>query len=118
MIAPLLIPVLLLIAVTLLPPSRARARLPQVGVALTVGAIGAISLWHSGKDIRPDWRLYLVCPPIIIWSAIGMAALIYGKSGPTRLSLITGILVGAFAAFIVVTIYLIAVGCVLGGDCL
>jgi hypothetical protein len=114
----LMIPVFALLAVTLLPPSRAMAWLPRVGAVLTLGAMAAIAFWHPGYEIRESWRLFLLWPPVIIWSAIGMAALIYRKSSATRLSLITGILVGALAAFIAMVIFLLTGGCAVSGECL
>ena len=90
-----LISVLVLLAVTFLPAKRAVAWLPWVGAVLTVGAMAAVAVWHPRNDVRGSWWMHLFSLPVIIWSAIGLGALIYQKSDRTRLPLILGILFGA-----------------------
>ena len=90
-----MISVLVLLAVTVLPAKPAVAWLPRVGAVLTIGAMAAAVVWHPRNDVRGGWWMHVFSLPVVIWSAIGMGALIYRKSDRTRLPLILGILLGA-----------------------
>ncbi len=97
-------------------PPLLRCREAEIGISLRhLGPwIPGLSL-DAGVGLQVMNRL-LLWPPVIIWSAVGMAALIYRRFGATRLSLITGILVGSFGAFIVLVIFGLTIGCAATGN--